>query len=154
MEHKFHDDHDRRAHRFLHILDSDDHPHPPHAQNGGSFIFEGQSSDIFRDIVDQLMFRDIVDQLMFLDIVDQFVFQSNIRLFMAHDNRPNKEDLYHDTSNSHIQDDIFELHNPSADHHMDAHNDRRIWRQALNSNLVLFDNLEPRHLFNPFLFLQ
>ena len=82
------------------------------------------------------------------------MFQSNIRLFMAHDNQPNKEDLYRDTSDSHTQDDMHELHSPSPDHHKDAHNDHRKWQLALSSNLVLFDNLEPRHLFNPFLFLQ
>ena len=59
---------------------------------------------------------------------------------MAHDNRPNKEDLCHDTFNIHTQDDTYELHNPSADHHMDAHNDRHIWQQALDSNLELVDN--------------
>ena len=143
MVYKSHDDHDRHAHKFLRTLDSDDHPHPLHVQNGG--IFEGQSSDIFLDIVDQLMFQGIVDQLM---------FQSNIRLFMANDNRPSKEDLCHDTSNSHTQDDTYELHSPSADHHKDAHNDRRKWQQALDSNLMSFDNLEPKHLFDPFLFLQ
>ena len=54
MEHKFHDDHDRRAHKFLHNQDNDDHPHLHHVQNDGSFIFEGQSGDTIRDIVDKL----------------------------------------------------------------------------------------------------
>ena len=72
MANKFHGGHDRRAHKFLHIQDSDDHLHLPHVQNDG--IFEGQSNDIFQDIVDQL------------------VFQSNTRLFMALDNRLSKED--------------------------------------------------------------
>ena len=115
MVYKSHDDHDRHAHKFLHIQDSDDHPHPLHVHNGG--IFKGQSSDIFQDIVDQLMFQDIVNQLKFL---------SNIRLLMAQNNQPSKEDLCHDTSNNHTRDDTYDLHSPNADHHMDAHNDHRI----------------------------
>ena len=134
MAHKSHDDHGRRVHIFLYIHDSNDHPHLPRVQNSGDFIFEGQSSDISRDIVDQLE------------------YQSNIRLFTALDNRLDKEDLCHDTSDSSTQDDMSELHSPRTNNHMDAHNDRRILQQALNSNLELFDNSEPIHLFSPLFF--